>query len=258
MTQASETGAIALPARRPGLLDPPSQLLPDQRPRNRFSPSLPLLRQSAGRLLRHLDRHPGLYLARATELALGALIAYQCATLLSVIVTPLDSRPDRAAPPPRLAPAARLGSFDPFFTAASAAAAPIAATGLTLHGLRRDGRTGGGSAIIGQSGGPQRSFGVGEDIAPGLVLKQVGSDHVIIVRNGMDERLAFEAFGSTGPAATTAARPVQSPFGARPAASPAAGVPPRRPAPRAPGVPARSIDFADPSTLPASLTTPPR
>jgi general secretion pathway protein C len=208
--------------------------------------------------LGHIDRYPGLYLPRVVSVALAALIAYQCATLYSVIVTPLDGRPEGASPSPKLQPAALLGSFDPFFTAASAATAPVPPLDLTLHGLRQDGRTGGGSAIISQSGGAQRSVGVGEEIAPGLVLKQVGTDHAIVIRNGMDERLAFKAFGSTGPAATPTARTVQSPSTLAPGASPDIQVRPRQAAPRVRGLPPRSVDFADPSTIPESLTTPKR
>jgi general secretion pathway protein C len=206
--------------------------------------------------LGHIDRYPGLYLPRVASVALAALIAYQCATLYSVIVTPLDGRPELPARPPELRPAALLGSFDPFFTDASAAVAPVAPVDLTLHGLRRDGRTGGGSAIISQSDGAQRSVGVGEEIAPGLILKQVGFDHAIVIRNGMDERLAFKAFGSAGPVPTPAARTAQPPFTPAPRASPAIEAPPRQPAPRVRALPPRSVDFADPSTIPASLTTP--
>jgi hypothetical protein len=247
------TGAIALPAYRPSPLDAPPELLPDRRLRNPSSPW-----QSARRLLGHIDRYPGLYVPRAAGIVLAALAAYQCATLYSVIVMPLDGRTEQIAPPTKSQPVTLLGSFDPFFTAASAATAPVAPVDLTLHGLRQDGRTGGGSAIISQSDGVQRSVGVGEEIAPGLVLKQVGSDHVIVIRNGMDERLAFKAFESTGPAATPTARTVQSPLALAPSASPAVEVRPRPVTPRVRALPPRSVDFADPSTIPASLTAPRR
>jgi general secretion pathway protein C len=208
--------------------------------------------------LGHIDRYPGLYLPRAAGIVLAALIAYQCATLYSVIVTPLDGRSEQAALPPKLQLAASLGSFDPFFTAAPAGTAPVAPVDLTLHGLRQDGRAGGGAAIISQSDGAQRSVGVGEEIAPGLVLKQVGFDHAIVIRNGMDERLAFKAFESTGPAAAPTARAEQSPLTLAPSPSPAAEVRRRQPTPRVQGLPPRSVDFADPSTIPESLKTPQR
>lgn len=253
------TGAIALTEHKRGHLDARPELLLDRRLRNRPSPtSLPLFWQSARRLVRRIDRYPGLYVPRAVGVALAALIAYQCATLFGVIATPLDDGPERAARPPQVQPAKLLTSFDPFFTAAPAsAAAPIASADLTLHGFRQDRRTGGGSAIISQSDGAQRSFGIGEEIAPGIVLKQVGSDHVLINRQGSNERLAFKAFASTDPAATPAARTVPTPYTPPPVASPAVEARPRPPAPRAPALPARSIDFADPSTLPANLTSGP-
>jgi hypothetical protein len=247
-------GAVALTEYGRCHPDVRAELLLDRPLRNRFSPtSLPLPGQSARRLLRHIDRYPGLYLPRVAGAALAALIAYQCATLYSVIVTPLDGRPERAVRLTQLQPATLLTSFDPFFTAVVDSAAPIAATDLTLHGFRQNRETGGGSAIISQSDGAQRSFGIGEEIAPGIVLKEVSSDHVTISRHGSDERLVFKEFASAGSAATPRVRTVPSPYTPAPAASPAVEIRPRPPA-----LPARSIDFADPSTLPMSLTTPER
>lgn len=236
------------------------ELLLERRLRIGSSPApLPPLGPSARRLLRDIDRHPGLYLPRIGGVALAALMAHQFAILFGVIVTPLDPQPNRSARPPPLQAGALLTGFDPFFTAGAGAgaAAPIAATGLTLHGYRQDRGTG-GSAIISQSDGAQRSFGIGEEVAPGIVLKQVGSDHVTIARNGFDERLALKEFASAGAAAAPAMRTISSPSTSMPAASPAVEIRPRPPAPRAPALPARSIDFADPSTLPASLTSPNR
>lgn len=230
------------------------ELLLDRPLKNR-SP-LRLLGQ-ARRLLNHIDRYPGLYLPRATGFALAALIAYQCVALYGVIVTPLDDRPRPAVRQPP--PATLIANFDPFFLAGAApTAAAIAATDLTLYGLRQDGRTGGGSAIISQSDGAQRSFGVGEEIASGIVLKQIGFDHVVVSRHGLDERLSFKDFESAGPAATPSPRTAPSLNMAMPVASAAPRVPPRPASPRGTGLPARSVDFADPSTIPASLTTPKR
>jgi general secretion pathway protein C len=248
-------GAVALSEYGRRHLNAQPELLLDRPLSSRTA--LSLLRQ-ARRLLNHIDRYPGLYLPRAAGVALAVLIAYQCATLYGVIVTPLDGPPRQAARPPQLQPATLLATFDPFFSAAASAPAAIAATDLMLHGLRQDRRTGGGSAIISQSDGAQRSFGIGEEIAPGIALKQVGSDHVIIARHGLDERLAFKEFAPTGSAATPAMRSVPSPYAPTPAASPAVEVRQKQPAPRGPTLPARSIDFADPSTLPTSLTTPKR
>lgn len=251
------TGPIARTEYGARHLDARPELLLDRPLRNRFTATdLPLLGQSARRLLRHIDRYPGLYLPRVGGTALAALIAYQCATLYSVIVAPLDGRPERAVRPTEHQPGRLLTSFDPFFTAVVDSAAPIAATDLTLHGIRQNRETGGGSAIISQSDGAQRSFGIGEGIAPGIVLKQVGSDHVTISRHGSDERLAFKEFTSTGSAATPTVRTVTSPYMLAPAASPAVEIRPNPSAPRAPALPARSIDFANPSTIPISLTTP--
>lgn len=249
------TGAAGLAELGRRTPDARRELLADGRPGSRFPPAfLPLILNEAARLCRHIDRSPGLYLPRAAGVVLAALIAWQGATLYGVMVTPLDDRPGRGTPPPQFAPATLLSSFDPFFTARAGAAAPIEATDLTLHGFRQDGRTGGGSAIISRSDGSQRSFATGEEVAPGIVLKQVRPDHVIIARNGTEVPLAFKEFASAGPAAAPTVRQVRSPDQSMPAASPAVQVPARRPAQRESALPPRSIDFADPNTLPASLT----
>lgn len=233
-------------------------MLLDRRLPGRFPPiPLPGPGQPARRLLRHIDRYPGLNLTRAGGVALIGLFAYQCATLYGVIVTPLEARPERSARPPLPQSSTILGSFDPFFTA-PAGAASLAATDLALYGVRQAGPAGAGSAILSQSDGVQRSVGAGEEISAGIVLKQVGSDHVIVTRHGSDEKLALKAFASAGSAATPAVPRVAPPATPAPTAMPSAEIRPRPPAPRRPaGLPARSIDFADPSTLPASLTREP-
>lgn len=250
------TGAVARSEYGRRHLDAQPELLLD-RPLSSRSP-LPLFRQ-ARRLLHHIDRYPGLYLPRAAGVALAALIAYQCATLYGVIVTPLDGPPESAIRLSQPQPATLLASFDPFFPAGAApTAAAIAATDLTLYGLRQDQRPGGGSAIISQSDGAQRSFAIGEEIASGIVLKQIGSDHVVVSRHGVDERLAFKDFESAGPATESMARAAPLPDRVAPVTSSAARVPLQPAAPRRTALPPRSVDFADPSTIPASLTTPKR
>lgn len=84
--------------------------------------------------------------------------------------------------------------FDAFFrTGGQSSMAEDTATGssqMRLFGIRADG-VGGGSAIIGMADGRQVSVGVGEEVEPGLTLKSVGPDHVVLSRNGALSRLIF-------------------------------------------------------------------
>lgn len=152
-------------------------------------------------------RRPSLY--SLAELTLIALIAVQLARLFWLLVTPLGPVGDWRPPALLAAPqaTARLGDFDPFFRLAGAGG-PVAVTGLNLrlYGVREDQATGRGSAIIALPDGTQSSYGVGEEIMPGVTLAAVASDNVTISRNGVMEQLFLD---QSTPAPGAAATPPQ-------------------------------------------------
>ncbi|HYJ84312.1 MAG TPA: type II secretion system protein N [Allosphingosinicella sp.] len=147
------------------------------------------------------------------ELGLLALIALQCARLIWTAASPIGPLGDwsAAAEARGDSSSAVLGGFDPFFRL-SGADGPVTVTSLNLKlfGIRQDQASGRGSAIIAGSNGEQRSFAVGEEIEPGVVLKSVEFDSVTISRGGADEQL----FMDQSPTATT----VTPPAGTAPAA----------------------------------------
>lgn len=109
-----------------------------------------------------------------------------------------------------------LTRFDPFFRAV--ATGPVAVTGLNLKlfGTRLDQAMGRGSAIIQTPDNIQSSFGVGDEIVPGVVLKSVAFDSVTIDRGGTSEQLFLDqsvpaaqaaAAGALPPAGTAAVTP---------------------------------------------------
>lgn len=174
----------------------------------------------AGRMLGRLPRTT---VHSALELALLTLIAIQCARLAWALVTPLgpvgDWRPGGAAPV--AAASSALGGFDPFFRVAEASGpAVVTSLDLTLHGVREDRATGRGSAILGLPGGEQQSFAVGEEIMPGVVLREVGFDSVTILRNGAPEQIFL---AQPEAAAETGAQAQAAPAAAAPAAPSASG-----------------------------------
>ena len=79
--------------------------------------------------------------------------------------------------------------------------------------MRTNESSGGGSAIIAGEDGIQKSFAVGEEVAPGVTLDAVAFDHVILSRGGVKESLYLD---QSVPAETV------SPSGAAPQAAPAA------------------------------------
>lgn len=128
---------------------------------------------------------------RASELAMIALVAVLAARLVWAVLTPVSPLGDWAksagAEPVRLS---RFLGFDPFFRNQAAGGAPVVTSlQLVLFGIRMNEASGGGSAIIEVPGDGQQSFAVGEEIMPGVTLKAVAYDHVIIARGGADEQL---------------------------------------------------------------------
>ena len=86
-----------------------------------------------------------------------------------------------------------LATFDPFFRDGGAAAsATVTSLPLKLFGIRLDQAMGRGSAIIATPEGVQSSYGVGEEVAPGVKLKSVAFDHVVLERGGVDEQLFLD------------------------------------------------------------------
>lgn len=144
------------------------------------------------------------------ELALLALLAVQVARLVWSVVTPVGPLGNwrSGSTLPSATSAEVLRGFDPFFRLdAAAPSAPTAATvtplSLTLFGIRLDGATGRGSAIIATPDGVQGSFSVGAEIMPGVTLKSVAFDHITLTRGGVDEDLFIDQ--SAGTVSTSAA-----------------------------------------------------
>lgn len=150
-------------------------------------------------------------LFRILEVVVLVFLAVQTARLFWVIATPLGPIGEPRRGVQTMQPSA---GFDPFFrlNAASSGPATVTSLPLKLFGVRVDEAMGGGSAII-EADGVQSSFGVGEDVLPGVKLKQVNFDSVLIDRNGATEQLFLDQ---------SIAAPVAQP----PAAAPALQVPP--------------------------------
>jgi len=127
---------------------------------------------------------------RALEAALLILIAVQLARLVWAAVTPAGPMGEVRSVQAEVQPGA---IFDPFFrVAAQPGSMIVTSLALKLFGVRVDEAIGGGSAIIATPDGVQSSFGVGDEIMPGVTLKQVAFDSVTIDRNGVSEQLFLD------------------------------------------------------------------
>lgn len=155
----------------------------------------------AKRLLRRLPR---VNLYRLAELLLLLVLAVQAARLLWAVVTPVGPLGAWAQQDGMVRGAAErrqlLGSFDPFFRQqAGAGEAVVTSLQLTLFGVRVDEAMGRGSAIIAGPDGVQNSYGVGDEIMPGVVLKSVQFDSVTIQRGGADEQIFLDQSAAAPP-----------------------------------------------------------
>ncbi|RVT41007.1 type II secretion system protein N [Sphingobium algorifonticola] len=167
--------------------------------------------------LRHLPAAPRSPLT-LLEYLLLALLAVQVARLLWAVVTPVGPYGAWTGRQAVIADAgarqALFSRFDPFFRApdSGASSSPVVTSlALTVFGIRVNEGSGQGSAIIATPDGVQNSYAVGDEIMPGVILKSVAFDHVLIDRGGAQESVFLDQ---------SVAAPVASPDGSAPSASP--------------------------------------
>lgn len=145
-----------------------------------------------GNRVGHID-----WLALAEKLLL-ALLALQCARLLWAVLTPVGSfgawEGRHAQFPSVPARQALFSSFDPFYRGGSAqqGGGVVTSLAITVYGIRLNEGTGLGSAIVAGPDGVQNSIAVGEEIMPGVVLKAVAFDHILIDRGGSEEQVFLD------------------------------------------------------------------
>lgn len=173
-----------------------------------------------------LRRLPVVNVYSFAELLLLAGLAAQCARLVWTVATPVaplgDWRPAEPIVPG--SPGDILRGFDPFFRISGAQGpAAVTALNLKLFGTRIDEAMGRGSAIIAGPDGLQKSVSIGEEVAPGAVLKAVAFDHITIERGGVPEDLFLDQSGGApdvaNPAAASPAAQTPAPLTGRPPAS---------------------------------------
>jgi general secretion pathway protein C len=113
--------------------------------------------------------------------------------------------------------------FDPFFRLGNGAGpAVVTSLQLKLFGVRVNEVTGLGAAIIAGADNVQTSYSVGEAIQPGVILKSVGYDNVVIAHDGRDETLYLDQSGAAPIVAPAAPAPANVNLLTAPAAVPGA------------------------------------
>lgn len=122
---------------------------------------------------------------------LAVLLSVQAVRLVLVFFAPMTSVTTPAGVQASAAAAPALPTTDLFYRRASAAAGGNSALGYTLYGVRSD--MAGDSAILAGQDGVQQSWPVGREVAPGLVLRSVGPEHVMLESGGAHHRLELAA-----------------------------------------------------------------
>ncbi|WBH16287.1 type II secretion system protein N [Sphingomonas radiodurans] len=156
-----------------------------------------------------LRRIPVVNVYSLAELLLLGVLAVQCARLVWTVLTPVSPlgewRPAGVTLP--AAPGEVLRGFDPFYRISGVQTGPAVVTSLQLKlfGTRIDEAMGRGSAILAGPDGVQKSIAVGEEIIPGVVLKEVAFDHVSIERGGVREDLFLDQSGGAATPTTPGA-----------------------------------------------------
>lgn len=128
------------------------------------------------------------------ELALVAALAISLAYWTWVAISPPRVAAPTSADAPADARTEQLANRNLFGVAATgpATAARIASAGLTVLGVFSGSRSGEGRAIVARQGSRPVTVATGESIADGLSLKEVHPDYVIVLRDGVPERLDLE------------------------------------------------------------------
>ena len=171
------------------------------------------------------------------EAALLVLLMIQIARLLWALVTPVGLFGEWRAREPVIVSAdarqALFAGFDPFFRTGAAIGAgggaqQVTTLPLKLYGTSVNEASGQGTAIIANESDEQASYAVGDEITPGVILKAVAFDHVVIQRGGADETLYIDQSGgdiAAGDGAASVNAPV-APANAGPPSRPAGGMDP--------------------------------
>ncbi|AUW58702.1 secretion system protein C [Sphingobium sp. SCG-1] len=128
-----------------------------------------------------------------------ALVAIQIARLIWAIATPVSSfgawAGRQVVVPSAIERQALFTRFDPFFRtpeAATSGSPVVTSLALTVYGIRVNEGSGQGSAIVATPDGLQNSFAVGDEILPGVKLKAVAFDHIVIDRGGAEETVFLD------------------------------------------------------------------
>jgi len=130
------------------------------------------------------------------EIALVAALGISLAHWTWVVLTPRATAASALAGPlevQRAAPMLKRNLFGVAQEGRSVAVVDASPTsGIRLLGVLSRGEGAGGRAIFALETGKPKTVASGSQVVPGLVLKEVHADHVLVARNGSIERMKLD------------------------------------------------------------------
>jgi type II secretory pathway component PulC len=126
-------------------------------------------------------------LSRGLSAALLVLAAAVCAHWFWIFVAPPVSAPLEYSSTEVLRPLDSVRRANLFGASVTPSAAAPVRTDLVLRGISASRK--GGMAVIATDRGRTVTVRAGDEIAPGITLERVERDHVIVVQNGVAQRL---------------------------------------------------------------------
>ena len=150
-----------------------------------------------------------------------AVVAIQAVRLFWTLISPVGPFGPWQPAPARILSAqsqsALFTSVDPFFRSTGPAETAAIATDLQLFGIRGSQGQIPAAAILGPADGEQKSYMVGDEVAPGVKLTAVHFDHVVLSRGAAQQAVYMQ--GAEQNALTATAGAGASSGGSAPTAS---------------------------------------
>jgi len=128
----------------------------------------------------------------ALELALVAALAISLAYWTWVAITPATAAAPTLSAGQVSDRPEQLASRDLFGIASAGVASGPRSVGLKVLGIFSGQQPGAGRAILARQGSRPTTVSAGESITDGVTLHEVHPDHVIVLRNGVPERVDLE------------------------------------------------------------------
>jgi general secretion pathway protein C len=121
----------------------------------------------------------------------------------------VPKEPVRVLPAGELDPQAQTADVAPIARLLGGAAAADSSGGIRALGVMAEGASGRGIALLGVEGQPTKSYRAGDTVAPGVVLKEVRKDRVVLSRSGALQEVRLQTT-SASPASAAPVKPIKN------------------------------------------------